>query len=236
MKQGNTNTIRLVVLLFAVLVIFFAYRFGFSPANEKADTLKAETEELESQINVFKAEEKNKAKYEEGINTSSEKCFDILERYGGGNTPEKTIMMLVNLEKTANMQVSSIAYGVDTNLLATESLKLNEKSKGVYLYTQPVSITYTATYEALKKAVDYINTYPERMNIESVTASYDMLSGQLSGSMVINLYSVFGAKSEYTAPVTDATIPIGTDNIFGTYDVPEKKPESDVVNDDTPTL
>lgn len=231
MKKENIGTIRLLVILFAALVLFLAYRFGFVPANEKTDVLKAETEELQAQVNIFKAEEARKPIYEEGINTSSQKCFDILERYGGGNTPEKTIMTLVNLEKVTSMSIDSIAFGTDTNLLATEALALKEGKPGVYLYRQPVSITYRATYEGLKKAVDYINTYPERMNIDSLTASYDMLSGQLSGSIVINLYSVYGARSEYYPPVTDATIPIGTDNIFGTYETPQKNPEDDIIDD-----
>ncbi len=229
MKEGNTNTLRLLVLAFAVLVIFASYRFGFVPADEKTDVLKEENKELEAQIDVFKAEEVNKEKYQTGINNNAEECFTILEKYGGGNTPEKTVMTLVNLENTTGMQVSSIAFGTDTNLLATEALALHEGKPGVYLYRQPVSITYTASYEALKRAVDFINTYPERMNIDSVTASYDMLSGQLSGSMVINLYAVYGAKSEYFPPVTDATIPIGTDNIFGTYETPEQQPDDDII-------
>lgn len=225
MKQSNTNTVRLLVLAFAVLIIFAAYRFGMTPANEKAEVLKEDNKELEAQIKIFDAEEVNRKTYTEGINTCAAKCFAILERYGGGNTPEKTIMNLVNLEKSTDMSISSVAFGVDTSLYATENLIYNDGDLGVYLYRQPVTITYTATYEGLKKAVDYINTYPERMNIDSLTASYDMLSGQLSGSMVINLYSVYGGKNEYTVPVTDGNISIGTDNIFGTYDIPVNTPE-----------
>lgn len=225
MKQGNTNTLRLLVVALAVLIIFAAYRFAVVPANEKTDALKEDSEKLTNEIRIFDVEEKNRAKYEEGIKQSPLTAFALLERYGGGTSTEKTIMNIVNLEKYTGMAVSSVSFGLSTNLYSTDKLAYGDNKPGVFMYCQPVSLTYAATYESLKKAVDYINTYPERMNIDSLTASYDMLTGQLSGSLVINVYSVIGGKNEYVVPATDATIPVGTDNIFGTYELPSDEPE-----------
>ena len=49
--------------------------------------------------------------------------------------------------------------------------------------------------------MEYIADYPERMNVESVTASFNGASGYLSGNMTLNLYRLDGTGREYVPPV-----------------------------------
>ena len=113
------------------------------------------------------------------------------------------------------MSVSSVNFGSDSNIYYTSNLQKGG-SVGVYMYKQPLSFSYTATYEGLKKAVDFINNYKERMNVESLSASFDSLTGQLMGTISLNLFSVVGGNEKYEEPETGIT-DIGTENIFGTY-------------------
>ncbi len=94
------------------------------------------------------------------------------------------------------------------------------------MFKQPLTISYRVTYEGLKKAMDFITGYKERMTVDNITASYDTLTGQLTGTMVINLYSVMGGNAVYTAPSTGVTN-FGTENIFGTYEPDDSKEKED---------
>ncbi|MDF2804347.1 MAG: hypothetical protein K0S61_4252 [Anaerocolumna sp.] len=83
-------------------------------------------------------------------------------------------------------------------------------------YESTIILTYQATYEGLKKAIDFINTYHEKRHISDITASFDMTTGNLSGTISVVLYEADGGK-DYEAPVLD-NIGTGKDNIFGTFE------------------
>ncbi len=64
---------------------------------------------------------------------------------------------------------------------------------------------------------DYINNYTEKRNIDEITLSYDSETGNLTGSMKINMYNLVGNGITYTEPAI-GNVDIGLDNIFGTID------------------
>ena len=66
--------------------------------------------------------------------------------------------------------------------------------------------------------MDYINSYPERMNVQNFSSTFDQENAQLTGSMTINMYGVKDEYHVYSEP-TVGGIDIGTDNIFGTIDL-----------------
>lgn len=80
-----------------------------------------------------------------------------------------------------------------------------------------VNISFKTTYAGLKKAIDYINKNHDRMTIGELNATYDTDTGNLSGSMVINMYilSGLGIQKTYEPPNLEDIV-TGKDNIFGT--------------------
>ncbi len=212
--KANDKQIRLLLLLIIAVIVFVAFRFGYQPYSTKAEDLKAESKDYIAKISILNGKILRRDVFDEGIATSAEKCFEILKKYGGGNTPEKSIMFVHALENEAEMEISTVTFGTDTNLYYTNKLA-STTGLGIYLFKQPLTISYRTSYEGYKKAMDFINQYPERMNVESVTASYETLTGQLTGTMTINLFSVIGGENEYVEPGTGVT-DFGTGNIFGT--------------------
>lgn len=77
-----------------------------------------------------------------------------------------------------------------------------------------ITMNFTTSYDGFKKLVDYINHYPDKTEIDSVSVSKDSTTGLLSGSLVLKRYALTGTGKVYVAPVID-NISIGTDNIFG---------------------
>lgn len=85
------------------------------------------------------------------------------------------------------------------------------------LYRTQVTLQFNGTYAGLKKAVLYVADQSGRMTLDNVNASYDTSTGNLTGTIVVNIFSMSGTERTYTEP--DAgSVAYGTDNIFGTVE------------------
>ena len=72
--------------------------------------------------------------------------------------------------------------------------------------------------------VDYLADQTGRMTLDNVNASFDSSTGNLSGSITVNLFFMAGTSQTYTEP--DAgSVAYGTDNIFGTIE--QAAPDTD---------
>lgn len=85
------------------------------------------------------------------------------------------------------------------------------------LYRTQVTLQFNGTYAGLKKAVLYVADQSGRMTLDNVNASYDTSTGNLTGTIIVNIFSMLGTERTYTEP--DAgSVAYGTDNIFGTVE------------------
>ena len=85
------------------------------------------------------------------------------------------------------------------------------------LYRTQVTLQFNGTYAGLKKAVLYVADQSGRMTLDNVNASYDTSTGNLTGTIIVNIFSMSGTVRTYTEP--DAgSVAYGTDNIFGTVE------------------
>lgn len=93
------------------------------------------------------------------------------------------------------------------------------------LYRNQNTLKFVTNYKGLKRAVKYINNQTGRMTVDNVSATFDSETGNLSGTMVVNLYSMSNTGTTYQTP--DAgNVKHGTKNIFGTIEKPVKKKAS----------
>ena len=93
------------------------------------------------------------------------------------------------------------------------------------LYRTQDSMQFTGTYASLKDMVDYLADQVGRMTLDNVNASFDSTTGNLTGSITVNLFSMAGTGKAYTEP--DAgSVAYGTDNIFGTIESGKKSKKS----------
>ena len=98
---------------------------------------------------------------------------------------------------------------------------LNSVFTSPVLYRTQDTMQFTGTYASLKDMVDYLADQTGRMTLDNVNASFDSSTGNLSGSITVNLFFMAGTGQTYTEP--DAgSVAYGTDNIFGTIESGKK--------------
>ena len=204
----------------------------------KTHALSIENGRLESRLQRDNKLKKSEAEYETETENLQMETDTLINRYGAGNTPEKTILFLANLSSTTGISVTSIEFGESENPVVTGSSQQTdtaeempdsdagetEKSKGTgqdkksssgdySLSEYQVTMSYTGTYAELKKAINFIEDYGERTTVNDLTSTYDETTNMLTGSMTLNMYTLSGTDQKYTAP--SVTGSIGTSNIFG---------------------
>ena len=206
--------IQYILLLLIVAIAVGAYYLGYVGFIEKANAVKQTNKGIEARIDELSEKESHRTQWTDGIEKSYADTEEVLAKYGAGNTPEKSILFVKSLEKAADMTISSISFS-PTNLVFTSDSYDENGEPRISMSSTSLAINYATSYEGLKKCMDYINNYPERMNVSSFSATSSQETGQVIGNMLINLFSVHDDKHEYKEPSISG-IDLGVDCIFGT--------------------
>ena len=125
-------------------------------------------------------------------------------------------------------QISEIegTDGTETDTSAApDSLDLNS----VALYRVKNTMEFNGTYQELKDLVDYLAADASRLTIDSV--DFSASTGDLGGTVVVNMYSMTGTGRTYTTPDISSVV-LGNHNLFGTLTTSSKK-NSDNSNDNS---
>lgn len=73
-----------------------------------------------------------------------------------------------------------------------EVANLNQTFTTPVLYRTQDSMQFTGTYASLKDMVDYLADQSGRMTLDNVNASFDSTTGNLTGSITVNMFSMAG--------------------------------------------
>ena len=225
--KGNEKNILIGAFVVAILVVVASWKFIYSADMEKMDQVQNEINTLQVRMDELNAKNANRAMYEAGITDSTNIIDTVLSLYGPGNTPEKSIMMIVDLCKKTGISVSDITFQENKLIYASEVKEGSEKPE-TEIYQGALTMNLSSGYTQLKKLTDYINSYPERMNAENFTAAFNAEDGRLSVMMHVNLYSVSDKNHVYSDPVIE-DIELSTTNIFKTAEYVAEE-ESDEKN------
>lgn len=219
----DPKQLRLLLAITMILILFCAYQFGYMKYLNKTETVEEETVVLQQRYDDLSAQVAQEAFFKEGIATNQANMKAIMNQYGPGNSPEKSTKFLIDLSNTTGIEIPTVSFSPE-DLIFESTTVPSVNGLGIFTYHSTLSITFRATYQALKDSIDIINSNPEKMNIASISASYDTETGNLSGTLVINQYAMIGTGKTYEPPVIDG-VNIGTDSIFGTYEGEEESIE-----------
>lgn len=243
MKISNKEK-NLILYLLAILVVFASYKLVYEKFTEQTDTLKVSNSALETTRNRLQELKNSEKQFLEDIEKFQEENEIILTKYGATQNFEDQIMLIKTVEDQEDAfatrlsvsppAIKNIPYpeitGVDANLVSQEQQTLvwvDSEGKetqysnpaGVFLVNQQISMEVNTTYNGMKEFVNYFIENVNVMSLESVSLSYNAETGELTGSYIINAYSMRGNGAEYKA--TDVNgISIGVNNLFGTYQAP----------------
>lgn len=204
------------IALFAVLFItVFVYRIIYYEMVEKRDAIHEENVALMARVEELEGKVAKQGEYEKKIAEAEAELLQVLGKYSGGNTPEKSIMFVREMEEELDMEIPNVSFSTPAVVTSVDLSGMGaEQTWGtVDILSEQLSMSYTCGYEQWKEMFKFMMQYPERRTIRSVNASYNSESGLLSGSLVVDLYAVSGGKKEYAAPKTE-DISLGVDCIF----------------------
>lgn len=215
MGNMDAKQIRLFVAVLVAVVLLVAFRFGFTPLSEKVDEVNAENEVLTTELSALQADAANEEQLKADLETTTVGLDLITARYPVAVTPEKSIMFIKALEESTGSVVSNISFNPSENIYSSSFV--SETGDNIIGYVSPLNISYQTSYKGLKDMMNFINTYAERSNVRDFTAAYNQETGLLTGTMVINRYSVTGLGKEYEAPAI-GDVAISTGNIFNSIE------------------
>lgn len=209
----SKRDIGLLLGLLGLVIAVASYALVFNP-------MKLKNQELETELAALKDKEAKLTElvdnfdyYKKQIEVCKEKSAEIETRFPSEVKPENEIMYAVELEDELEVEFSTLNYGTPLEII-TEGQKADR-----FAYCTSLSANYRATYRGLKDVILYTADQADRMVVDTVTASYDGTTGNLVGSITINMYTVAGTERVYEKPYVPA-MNVGIDNIFGTIEIP----------------
>ena len=97
----------------------------------------------------------------------------------------------------------------------TANQPTEEPEGAIKLYKAPINYSFVATYQGLKNMLNYLFLEGDRKNVETLSVTFDSATGNLSGSMDINLFFMTGTGRNYTNTTVPA-VQKGVTDIFHT--------------------
>ena len=144
-----------------------------------------------------------------------------------GSTEEEIAEQNETMSEQANSQAREQIDEIEgTDSKAAEELQnasdiaaaqADSTSQTPVLYRTQDTLEFNGTYANLKDVVAYLAEQTGRLTVDNMNASYDTSTGYLTGSIVVNMFSMTGTGNIYTEP--DAgQVAYGTSNLFGTLE------------------
>ena len=241
LKKSDIN-ILLIALGIAIAAI--AYFFVFTKLNEKTDAMKANNASLQQEVDRLQELANNKQKFLDDTATMQDEIENIKAQFAAAYNPEDEVLYVRELEKnfdasakavnmpgTSPMEVAQAAADQTAAPVAEESVDATDATGDaapvdataqtaapeILLYQTPVTINFVASYNSIKDIVKRLNTDEMRKSIETLSLAFDSETGDLTGTMLFNMYSLTGTDAVYTTPDVPGII-YGTNNIFNSAD------------------
>ncbi len=221
-KSSNDIKVFFLVFVLVILAAVLAYFYLYMPLTEDRNDLLKENHALETRLITLKNLTQEEPTFVKGITESNKAMESVLNKYSAGNTPEKSIMMTARMEEEVKIHFPDLSFTQPSVVSSVQMPVVTKNESGEYsttyydvnLLKETLTTSYVCTYEQLKKMIDFINGYPERMNIQSITIAYDSETKGLKGSLTINLFAVTGTDKSYLPPEIKA-LRFGKENVFG---------------------
>lgn len=146
----------------------------------------------EKVITIIQEIERNSGASVGNITFSMNEPVVSLEDYAGSGYTEEEEMIDEYLED-GDVEEEYL----EENYTDIQPAPVNISSIG---YSNTISMTYEAEYSALKRMIAYIEGMSDRTTISAITAAYDTATGNISGTMTVNMYYLTNTGREYEVP------------------------------------
>lgn len=144
--------------------------------------------------------------------STEEEIGELVDQTLSEKANEQTQEQINEVEGTDTKAEEALADA--TEAAVSDAADLTDQT---VLFRRLDTLQFNGTYDSLKDAVDYLASRSGRMTLDSVDASFDASTGNLIGTITVNMFSMTGTGSTYTEP--DAgSVTLGRKDLFGTID------------------
>ncbi len=235
------SDINLFIIFLGAAIAVCSYFFVFNNFKEKKATLDGENAALQKEVDELQKLADNKQFYLDETARMNAEITDIMNHFPPGILVEDVLMDVVRDEAEYSVFYTSVSVeGVQQVQVAAEALpqqdavedgiELTEEIDGmeetgdavvatgglketVFLYNTPITYGFKSTYRSIKDIIADIVKGNDRMNLQSVTISYDADTGCLQGTLVSNIYTMDGTGKYYEL-INIPGVQLGVDDLF----------------------
>ena len=152
--------------------------------------------------------------------STEEEIGELIDQTLSEKANEQTQEQIDEIEGTDTKAEEALADATEAAVSDAENL-----TDLTVLFRRLDTLQFSGTYDSLKDAVDYLASRSGRMTLDSVDASFDASTGNLMGTITVNMFSMTGTGSTYTEP--DAgSVALGRKDLFGTIEAAETDNEN----------
>lgn len=206
----NKSSIKALLVILAVAILGATYLYVFKPKQDDTATLKSEADELETKYNELNAEKAHEAEYKAEIEQNNQAFDEVIAYYPADLNQETTTMLIKSMNKDKGvdkMDIKNASFSEDQVFYT-----LGGEDSSYECYVTSIPITYEGSYEGIKNLVDYVAGYKYRMNISSMSITYNAQEDTYAGAIALNEYAVSGG--DRTPDTVDVDVPKGVSNPF----------------------
>lgn len=232
---------KLLVYLLAIAIIAAAYYLGARPFLDKVENLTTESEQLQSEVNNLLSIYNNQESYTTRIAEEQVRFNEALQKFPSKITQESTLMMVDDIERNTGTWISRLNFTEEQlvsgngasesgDIVAEAEEAMNQEystgdldesvnnaisASNLSSVQQNLTMDYSCNYDNFKRFIQYISDYKDRLFISNINAAYSAETNEISGSLILTQYAVYGTGKEYVEPEL-SDVNLGTDNIFTT--------------------
>lgn len=216
----DAKTKMLILFLVGIAILVCAYMMIVTPMKEKTATIEAENVALQQKAEEYTAVNAQSAIYKQGIVDLTVEREELLAAFPAGITKEDEIMYWANMERENNdtLAISNLVMSSWEEVYVEGApSSTGEGATQLHLYKAPVNYTYQATYDGVKNMVKYVFAQDDKKSIQALSVAYDGSTGNLVGTLDMNMYYMNGTGDEYK-PYSIPAVPTGITNPFRSVD------------------
>lgn len=221
----KTSHINILLVFLAVILCIAGYYFLYQPEKDKEAQLTTEINSLQQRYDELKEMEAHREEYVAKTEELKRQFEEELVKYAPDLYQENAVMYLKGteeyFEEWTNVSVGlphpepfytlGASAPAETGDIATGN-QASQEDQSYVCEKVSYPITFTCKYQEIKDYLDYVAAYKYRLNIDSVTMSYNPETEIVSGAIVLNSYAITGPGRN--ADVPSLNQPKGVENLF----------------------
>lgn len=232
----SKRDLNLLIGFLGILIAFCTYQFGYRNVSQKVDELSRENAAMEAEIAKYELWENSRETFLSETEVMAKQISAWLGEFPTNNLPEDDMKLAYQLDNR-NIEnylfINSMNFTEPTAVFTTDYSAVSQTTDAatsspvntageaypvITLYQSQTSMGVDCSYQGIKDMIERVYDKTERKSIEAVLLSYDETTGQLTGSLTMNDFFVFGVDKAYAQP---SLTPVrdGTDNIFGSMEL-----------------